>query len=338
MLQLTYKSLDYTFKRPIKTPDGIKTKQSALLLSLSFAKMRGFGETTESAYYQNTVQKMTELLEKQEKVLNSYALNTPQRFWHFLHHLLPDSNFLIAALDIAGWDLWAKINFTSVQDLMELSNVQNPLTSYTIDLCSAEEIPTRIGLKPWPIYKLQLDGKQDKERLEALREAAPDAIIRVDANESWTEEGAESLLKTLEDCRVEYIEQPFSRAATEVLKKFRQSTTIPIIGDEACQDERDLQRCLGQYDGINIKLSKCGGLTPALRMIKSIRDSGKKVVLGSMVEGNIGATAAAQLLPLADYADIDGPLLIEKSPGEGLVIKDGVITLPSGPGLGLEYP
>jgi len=338
MLQLTFKVVEYTFKQPFRISKGVKTKQPALLLSLDFKNLfRGYGETTEIAYYNNSVDEMAGLLAKKKRLIEHYAMNGPERFWHYLHHLLPGQNFLISALDMAGWDLWAKMSAESVQSLMGLSNVHNPLTDYTIGIGSPDEIREKVKAQPWPIYKLKVGGEQDKENLLALREAAPEAIIRIDANEAWDIEKAKALLPTLEDCKVELIEQPFHRADTENLQKFRQETDIPVIADEACQEETDLIRCLTQYDGVNIKLSKCGGLTPAFRMIKIIRDSGKKVMLGGMCEGNIGATALAQLLPLADYADIDGPLLIDYSPGMGLDIKEGVITLPYGPGFGLRF-
>lgn len=339
MLQLTYKVLEYTFKYPFEIAKGVKTKQPALVLSLDFKRlMRGYGETTEIVYYQNSVKEMAALLEKHRRVIESYNMNEPERFWHFLHHLLPGNNFLIAALDMAGWDLWAKLNARSAQEVMKISNVDNPLTDYTIGICTPEEIKQRVAAMPWPIYKLKMNGsKQDDVALKTLREAAPDAIIRLDANESWMWEHAEDLLKTLEDCKVELVEQPFSRTDLEGLEHFRRSTNIPVIADEACKDERDLLRCLGQYDGINIKLSKCGGITPALRMIKMIKDAGKKVMLGGMCESNIGATALAQLLPLADYADIDGPLLFETNLGKGITYDQGIISFPYGPGFGLQF-
>lgn len=338
MLQLTYKVLEYTFKYPFRIAKGLKTKQPALVLSLDFKRrLRGYGETTEIAYYNNSITDMTGVLEKHRSVIESYNINEPERFWHFLHHLLPGNNFLISALDMAGWDLWSKLNARSTQDVLKLSNTNNPLTDYTIGISSPKDIKDRVAAMPWPVYKLKLGGEEDEKSLQALREAAPDAVIRVDVNEGWNWEQAEKLLKTLDNCNVELIEQPFNRADAESLEKLRQNTDIPVIADEACKDERDLIRCLGSYDGINIKLSKCGGITPALRMIKTIKDSGKKVMLGGMCESNIGATALAQLLPLADYADIDGPLLFEKNLGEGITYDQGIISFPNGPGFGLQF-
>lgn len=339
MLKLTYKAVEYTFKQPFTISKGTKTKQPALLLSLGFKNiMRGYGETTEISYYPHSIADMVAILEKKKRAIEFYNMNKPERFWHFLHHLFPDHNFLISALDMAGWDLWAKMCQASTQEIMEApSNDYNPLTSFTIGISSPENIRKQVKERPWPIYKLKLGGPNDASALKTLRQAAPKALLRIDVNEAWDLPTAKEMLPIIEASEVELIEQPFPKDDVDSLNIFRSLTKIPIIADEACQTEKDLFEVLGKYDGVNIKLSKCGGLTPALRMIKLIKSAKKKVMIGGMCEGNIGSTATAQLLPYADYADIDGPLLIKQSPGNGFSIENGKIHLPYGPGLGLRF-
>jgi L-alanine-DL-glutamate epimerase-like enolase superfamily enzyme len=336
MLKLDYQIHDLPFEYPFELAKGLKTRQPLLLVSLGFRNLRGYGETTEIRYYNNSVQAMADQLEQQRRVIEGYSINSPERFWHFLHHLFPGNNFLISALDIAGWDLWGRMNGRSVQQLMRISGVNNPPTDYTIGFSQPEAIAQRVTEKRFPVYKLKVGGKGDLKSLEALR-SATDAAIRVDANEGWTLEEAKFILPYMEKWDVELIEQPFDRADVTSLKAVRGLTSIPVIADEACRDENDLDVCLEHYDGINIKLSKCGGLTPALRMIERIKKAGKKVMLGGMCESTVGATALAQLLPLADYADIDGPLLLKENIGHGLTYDRGAIQLPPGPGLGVTF-
>lgn len=336
MLQLSYKIYDLPFEYPFELAKGLKTQQPLLLVSLGFRNLKGYGETTEIRYYNNSVQTMAEQLEQHRKVIESYSINSPERFWHFLHHLFPGNNFLISALDIAGWDLWARMNGISVQQLMQLSPVNIPPTDYTIGFNDPETVKQRVAEKKFPVYKLKVGGKNDLKTLEALR-SVTDGEIRIDANEGWTLEAAETLLPYLEKYNVQLIEQPFNRVDLDSLETLQRMTAIPIIADEACKDEKDLNTCLEHYDGINIKLSKCGGLTPALRMIQTIKKSGRKVMLGGMCESTVGATALAQLLPLADYADIDGPLLLKENIGRGLTYDQGFISLPKGPGLGVIF-
>lgn len=336
MLQLGYEIHDLPFEYPFELSKGLKTHQPLLLVSLGFRNLKGYGETTEIRYYNTSVQTMAEQLEQHRKVIESYSINSPERFWHFLHHLFPGNNFLISALDIAGWDLWGHMSRKPVRQLMRLSPGNNPPTDYTIGFNAPEAIRQRVAEKQFPAYKLKVGGKDDLKALEALR-SATDGAIRIDANEGWTLEEAKAILPHLEKCNVQLIEQPFNRVDLNSLETLRSMTSIPVIADEACKDEKDLDSCLERYDGINIKLSKCGGLTPALRMIGIIKRSGKKVMLGGMCESTVGATALAQLLPLADYADIDGPLLLRENIGRGLTYDHGAIMLPPGPGLGVTF-
>jgi L-alanine-DL-glutamate epimerase-like enolase superfamily enzyme len=334
MLQLKYRRYDLAFEYPFALSKGLKTHQPTLILSLGLGRLTGYGEATEIGYYNVSVEEMIVLLEKNRTAIERYALNGPERFWHFLHHLLPGQNFLIAALDMAGWDLWAQLNRRPLYALLGLQWKNIPLTDYTIGISSPGEIRERVQEKPYPIYKLKVGGLNDLAALEALREAT-DALIRIDANEAWSLEEAKAILPHLERLGVELIEQPLRRDDREGMIALKQLTTIPIIADEACREEKDVEACLELYDGINIKLAKCGGITPALNMIRAARKAGKKIMLGGMCETNVGATILAHLLPLAHYADIDGPLLLKENVGRGLMYEQGRISLPQVPGSGI---
>lgn len=334
MLQLKYQQYDLPFEYPFAISKGIKTHQPSLILSLGLGRLTGFGEATQIGYYNANIEEMIVLLEKNKMMIERYAMNAPERFWHFLHHLIPGQHFLISALDMAGWDLWAQLNRRPLYSILGLQWKNIPLTDYTIGITSADEIAARVKEKPFPIYKLKVGGEHDLPALEALRKAT-DALIRIDANEAWTLEEAKTILPHLERLQIELIEQPLHRDDIEGMKALKQLTHIPIIADEACQEEQDAAPCLELYDGINIKLAKCGGITPALNMIRAAKKTGKKVMLGGMCETTVGSTALAHLLPLADYADIDGPLLLKENVGTGLTYQDGLISLPQRPGIGI---
>lgn len=334
MLQLKYRKYDLAFEYPFAISKGLKTHQPTLILSLGLGRLTGYGEATEIGYYNVSVDEMIVSLGKNRTAIERYALNGPERFWHFLHHLLPQQNFLIAALDMAGWDLWAQLNRRPLHAIIGLQWKNIPLTDYTIGINDPETIKERVLAKPYPVYKLKVGTENDLEALEALRQAT-DAIIRIDANEAWSLEEAKAILPHLEKLKVELIEQPLHRDDREGLVALKQLTSIPVIADEACREEKDAAPCLEIYDGINIKLAKCGGITPALNMIRAVRKAGKKVMLGGMCETVVGSTLLAHLLPLADYADIDGPLLLKENIGEGLVYDQALIRVPSRPGSGI---
>lgn len=333
-MQLNYQSYNLPFEFPFAISKGLKTHQPSLILSLRLGRMVGYGEATSIGYYNADVEEMIVLLEKNRLVLEKYALNGPDRFWHFLHHLFPGQNFLISALDMAGWDLFAQLNRRPLYSLIGLQWKNIPLTDYTIGINTPEAIVERVKLKPSPIYKLKVGGVDDLPSLEALRKST-DAIIRIDANEAWSLEEAIEMIPLLEALNIELIEQPLHRDNMDGIKQLKTLTNIPIIADEACKEEKDVAGCLEIYDGINIKLSKCGGITPALNMIKAAKKAKKKIMLGGMCETIVGSTALAHLLPLADYADIDGPLLLSENIGKGLVFKEGLISVPMLPGTGV---
>lgn len=335
MLLLKYTAHDLAFEYPFAISKGIKTHQPTLIVSLGLGRLQGLGEATAIGYYNVTVEEMIVLLEKNRGLIERYALTAPERFWHFLHHLLPGHNFLISALDTAGWDLWAQLNRRPLYAMLGLQWKNTPPTDYTIGLNTPDEIKERVKAKPYSVYKLKVGDINDLQALEALREAAPEATIRVDANEAWSIQQAREILPHLERMGVELIEQPLHRSDLEGLKEIKQLTAIPIIADEACREESDLAQCLELYDGINVKLSKCGGITPALKIIRAVKNAGKKLMLGGMCETVVGATALANLLPLADYADIDGPLLLKENIGNGIIYNKNIIYIPERAGSGV---
>lgn len=336
MLQVKYYPFDLEFEYPFTISKGTKTHQPTLVVSLGLANITGFGEAPAISYYNVTVQDMIAALEAKKGVIERYALTDPQRYWHFLHHLLRGQNFLIAALDIAGWDLFAKMRGKPLYKLLGFKWENIPMTDYTIGIDSAEMMVKKLKAHPWPLYKIKLGKTDDIELLRALR-AHTEAPFRVDANEGWTFEETKLLLPELEKLGVTLIEQPLHKTETEAMIELKQLSSIPLFADESCVTEDDVKKCAAGFHGINIKLTKCGGITPALRMEQEARKLGLKVMLGSMNESSIGSAAIAHLLPILDEVDADGPLLLKEDIADGLVYNNGVIELNNYPGLGVRF-
>jgi L-alanine-DL-glutamate epimerase-like enolase superfamily enzyme len=177
-------------------------------------------------------------------------------------------------------------------------NSPKPLTDYTIGLDSTEIMLKKMNENPWPIYKVKLASREDLEKLKALR-SNTDAILRIDANAAWSVDDALFLLPEMEQLGIELIEQPLAKDNWEGMKEIKNKTQIPFIADESCVSESDVATCAGHFDGINIKLTKCSGLTPAKRMIEEARKLDLKVMMGCMNETEIGSEAIAHFLPLA---------------------------------------
>lgn len=335
MLQLKYQSSELAFEYPFTTHKGTKTHQKALIVSLGLAGMTGYGEAPAIPYYHITVEEMVQSLESKRSMIERYALTDPGRFWHFLHHLLPNQNFLICALDIAGWDLFAQMQRQPLYKLLGLVWENLPLTDYTIGMDTTENMIAKVRAHPMPIYKIKVGGADDIDKLRAIR-AITDAPFRIDANEGWTFEEAKLLLPELQQLGVQLVEQPLNRMEQEAMKELKVLSPIPLYADESCVTEVDVKKCAEGFDGINIKLTKCGGITPALRMIKEARTLGLRVMMGSMNECTIGTAAIANMLPLLDEVDADGPLLLKEDKAEGLTYENGVIKLSGRNGLGVR--
>ena len=336
MLSLSYQRFDFPFQYPFQIAKGTKTHQPSLEVRLGLGALRGFGEATAISYHQTTVEGMSAVLEEKRRMIEQYTFMSPERFWHFLHHLMPNDPFVVSALDIAGWDMFGQMRRAPIFQLLGLEWREDlPLTDYTIGITQPEEIKQRVANHPHAIYKIKMGSRADLANLQALR-AVTDARIRVDANEGWTLEEALHLLPELEKLNVELIEQPLHKNDLEGQKTLKASSSMPLLADEACQGLKDLDQIADLYHGINVKLSKCSGLTPALDLIKAAKSKKMRVMLGTMSEGVVGSSALTHLLPLADYADIDGPLLLDDPHVQGVRYEGSKILKPEGFGIGLR--
>ena len=334
-MKIKYISYNLRFKYPFTISRGTKTHQPTLIVSLEQFGLTGYGEAPSITYYNISVEKMIADLELRLPVIEKFAFTEPTRFWHLLHHLIPDNPFLVCALDIAAWDLYGKLQKKPLYDCWKLDKHEGPLTDYTIGIDTVEKMVEKMEAKPWPIYKIKLGTENDKEIITELRKHTS-SVFRIDANAAWKPDEALDKINAFKDLNVEFIEQPLAKNDWEGMKFLFLNSPLPLMADESCIAENDVEKCNGYFHGINIKLTKCSGITPALRMISKARELNLKVMVGSMNESSIGTAAIAQLLPLIDYVDMDGPLLLGEDVAEGVTFDCGKVIYNNINGIGVN--
>ena len=242
-----------------------------------------------------------------------------------------------SAISAALHDLAGKRLGVPVYKLWGLNPANAPLSSFTIAIAASDdELRQRVEqASSYPVLKVKLGTDRDEHIIRTVRAAAPNKVLRVDANAAWTPKRALRMIDVLVECDVEYVEQPLAAHDIDGLRFVRERSILPVIADESCVVASDIPRLAGAVDGINIKLSKCGGLREALKMIATARSHGMLVMAGCMIETSLGITAAAHFAPLLDYADFDGAALLSDDPYSGATIAAGKIQIPQGPGLGV---
>lgn len=333
-MKVSYHRFDLAFVYPFTISRGTKTHQPTLVVALDHFGVRGYGEAPAISYYNIPVEKMIEDLERKRTFLEKFSFTEPERYWHYVHHLFPGNSFLVCALDMAGWDLYGKLKGKPLYELWGLNPRNIPMTDYTIGIDTIDKMVQKVKEKPWPIYKIKLGTPEDIEIVEALR-GHTDAVLRVDANAGWTLDEALAKIPRLKELGVEFVEQPLAKDDWEGMKVLYERSELPLYADESCVAETDVDKCQHYFHGINIKLTKCGGLTPARRMITRARQLGMQVMIGSMNESSIGTAAIAHLLPMVDHVDMDGPLLLAEDVAIGLRFENARVVYSGKAGLGV---
>lgn len=240
-----------------------------------------------------------------------------------------------AAVDIALHDLAAQRCGVPLHEMLGLDPARVPATSFTIGIDSPEVVAEKVReASAYEVLKIKLGGPNDREMLAAVRDTTRQRL-RVDANEGWTPATALERLEWLAGLGVEYVEQPLPAAMLAETRELRKRSPLPFYADESIHRAADIPKLAGAFDGINIKLMKCGGLAEALRMIAVARAHGMGVMLGCMIESSVAITAAAHISALVDHADLDGALLLAEDPFAGAVLKNGRVVPPDVPGLGV---
>ncbi len=328
-MKLILRTFNLKLKHPFTISRESHTVQPSIIVELQSGGYSGFGEATSNPYYAITVGSMQHNLEKIIPFIesispDSYREETPEKFWQKAYTLLHHDMFALCALDMAYNDLYARKKGKKLFELWGYSTGNNPMTDYTIGIDTIEKMVSKMKELPWPIYKIKLGTKEDIAIVTELRKYT-NAIFRIDANCGWTVTEALSNAIELKKLGVEFLEQPLKADNWEGHKELFEKSVLPIIADESCITEEDVAKCHNHFQGVNIKLVKCGGLTPARRMISEAKKLGMKTMVGCMTESTVGISAIAHLLPQLDFVDMDGGLLLAEDIATGITINNGVI-------------
>lgn len=299
--------------------------QPSLVVELKDGEFSGFGEATSNPYYGITVEKMMNDINAVSSAIKNANGLTPKEFWQKIHSHFKHNMFALCALDLAYNDLYTKRIGKKLYEYWNLDISKNPLTDYTIAIDTIEKMVFKLKELPWPIYKIKLGTDNDIEIVKELRKHT-DAVFRIDANCGWTPEETINNAVELKKLGVEFLEQPLKADNWEGHKEVFKHSVLPVIADESCQVEADVAKCYNHFHGVNVKLTKCGGLTSGKRMLEQAKSLGMKTMVGCMTESSVGISAIAHLLPLLDYVDMDGALLLSEDIAKGVTIKDGVTT------------
>jgi L-alanine-DL-glutamate epimerase-like enolase superfamily enzyme len=310
----------WPLKEVFRISRGSRTDARVVVVTVSDGEHVGRGEGVPiKRYNQNTAS----VLAQMESIKSHKNLDRNK-----VEDLLPPGAAR-DALDCALWDLEAKISGKRVWELANIPMVDQVETSFTISLDTPDKMAAAANAAATrPILKLKLGGEHlDLSRVEAVRQAAPNTRLLIDANESWSPEHYRKIVSALKELGVELIEQPFPADADEFLESL--DHPIPLCADESCHTTAELQRLKNRYEVINVKLDKTGGLTEALRLCQRAREGGFKLLIGCMVGTSLGMAPARVLASFADYVDLDGPLLLAADRQHGLPYQNGKIGIPS---------
>jgi L-alanine-DL-glutamate epimerase-like enolase superfamily enzyme len=334
-MNLHVQGLDLPLKHRFTIAHQSREVQETLIVRLEEDGLFGLGESTTNPFYGITLDNMREALEKFKPILLGGKWNTPAELWELGKEIFQSNPFAQCALDQAAWDLYTKKMGKKLYEYLDLNPQSIPTTNFTIGIDTVEKMCAKLREVDWPIYKIKLGTDQDLEIVRELRKNT-NSIFRVDANCAWTVDQAISYSEELAHLGVEFIEQPLAKDNLEGMREVFTHSKLPLMADESCISESDVEKCQGRFHGVNIKLVKAGGITPALRMIQKAKALGMKTMVGCMTESSIGISAIAHIAPLLDYVDMDGAMLLSKDPARGVRIFPEKVLFPEGPGIGAE--
>ncbi|PXY43362.1 dipeptide epimerase [Flavobacterium hydrophilum] len=322
--------LKHTFRISRKSIDF----QPSLIVELQDNGFSGYGEATSNPYYNISIENIQNDIEQIRALIEITSDETPEEFWNKMTSFLVHNPFALCALDNAYNDLYARKKGKKLYELWNYDISHNPLTNYTIGIDSVENMIAKMKGFPWPIYKIKLGTPEDMAIVTELRKHS-DAIFRVDANCAWTVEETLKNAVILKKLDVEFIEQPLKADNWEGQREVFENSVLPIMADESCISEEDIVKCHNHFHGVNVKLMKCGGITPGRRMVAEAKKLGLKVMVGCMTESTVGISTIAHLLPELDYVDMDGALLLAEDIASGITIKNGKTYYPDRTGTGV---
>ncbi|MCM1004867.1 MAG: dipeptide epimerase [Prevotella sp.] len=312
-----------------------RTVTPGVQVEITLDSITGYGEASMPPYLGESVESVTSFLSKidPERLSDPFAL---EEIHVYMDSIAPGNRAAKAAVDIALHDLSGKLMQQPWYKIWGLNPENAPMTSFTVSVDSPDEIERKLSeAEPYNVIKVKMGVPGDRELIRLIR-ARTDRPICVDVNQGWkTREEALDNILWLADKNVLFVEQPMSKTDFKSHAWLKERSPLPIVADEAVQTIADIPALAQSYDGVNIKLMKCAGMHEAYKMAVLARALGMKVMIGCMTETSCAVSAAAQLAPLADWADLDGNLLISNDIFTGMKIVDGKVTLNDSPGIGI---
>lgn len=326
-MKLTFHPYQLQFRFPFRISHGWRTATDAVFVKLEHEGLIAWGEATLPPYLEESVKTVTEFLSLPEVQHINFPVYPPEVL-HSFHRQYSGNMTAKAALDMALWNLYAQTENKTIGELLGVKSETYPVCTYTIGISSFEEMKIKVAdaeANGFQMYKLKLNGAEDEVMIKSFRKLS-DKPFAVDVNQGW--KNAEEALRKMEWLEKQgcvLVEQPLPVQNPEEMRIIKPLSALPVYADESCKVYSDLEYVSELYHGVNIKLMKCGGLSPAMEMIQYAKDAGLKILIGCMSESSVGCTAAAHLTPLADYADLDGPYLIANDPFDGMKVDAGRI-------------
>lgn len=332
-MKLSYSVRDLPLKHTFTIAYQSRDVQDTVIVQLEQGGIVGLGETTTNPFYGMTAENVCAALEACRPIVEAADWESPEELWEMSSPTFSRNPFAQCALDMAAWDLFTQKKGTKLHQFLGLDPACIPVTNYTIGIDSIDRMVAKMKEVDWPIYKIKLGTDHDLEIIRALRKHT-DAVFRIDANCAWNADQA--ILNSVELAKlgVEFMEQPLGRDDFDGMKEVFRHSKLPVMADESCIVEADVAKCHGLFHGINIKLVKAGGITPALRMIREAKSLGMKTMVGCMTESSVGISAIAHIAPLLDYVDMDGAMLLKRDIADGVKITPTEVIFPERNGIG----
>jgi len=336
-MKILWQRIPLALARPFRTATAYRTHKETLWVRVQYDGLEGWGEAVPVDTYGQTLETAEAALPGMAELLKNQSPYQVEKSIHALIASFATQRATIAAIDAAIHDWLGKRHGLPVCRWLGLDPDDLPTSSFTIGIDDLDTIAEKVReAAEYPILKVKLGTPDDERILKTVRQGAPEKRIRVDANTAWRGDEAPERVRMLAAFGVELLEQPVPRDDLDGLRRYKECRKIPVMADESCVTPADVVAVAPHVDGINIKMSKCGGLREAIRMIHLARGLDLRVMFGCMIEGSLGIAAAAHLGPAVDFLDLDGHILLSSEPFTGLAGAGGRLAIAHGPGLGIR--
>lgn len=334
-MKFSFKPYTLELKHVFTIATSSRSTTPVMLTQLEYDGIIGYGEASMPPYLGESHKTATEFLSK----VDLSQFNDPfevEDILDYVDRIAEKNPAAKASVDIALYDLVGKLLGKPWYKIWGYDKSKTPNTSFTIGIDTPEVVKQKVKeAAPYKILKVKLGRDSDKQMIETIRSVTDKPLV-VDVNQGWKDKHfALDMINWLNERGVKFVEQPMPKTQIEDMAWLTEHSPLPTFADEALQRIPDVIKAHGVYSGINIKLMKCTGMREAHKMLNLAKSLNMQVMLGCMTETSCAISAMSQLAPMANWADLDGNLLISNDPFEGMLIVDGKVTLTDAPGIGL---